>query len=73
MQKAFAEKWKSLDTLSKTTIAVLPSVEDAFEYIKNLSTEAGKKGESPQVHALITGSVHLIGRALGILEDVDAL
>lgn len=67
MQKTFAEKWRSLDPSSHSTIHVLPSVEDAFDCVRDLSDEVGK------VHVLITGSVHLIGRALGILESAEAL
>jgi folylpolyglutamate synthase len=32
-----------------------------------------KQQGEPKVHAFITGSVHLVGRALGILEGVEAL
>jgi len=67
MQKTFAEKWRSLDSSSMSEIHVLPSVEDAFDQVRDLSQEKGK------VHVLITGSVHLIGRALGILESAEAL
>ena len=65
-QKNFARRWGELDTSASTTIKVLPSVEDAVEYVKNLE-------DQDQVHAFITGSVHLVGRALGILEGVEAL
>jgi folylpolyglutamate synthase len=71
MQKAFAEKWRTLDPSSETTIEVLPSVEDALEYVRKLGSETS--GEQMEIHALITGSVHLVGRALGVLEDVDAV
>ncbi|KAB8302804.1 hypothetical protein EYC80_006149 [Monilinia laxa] len=67
MQKAFAEKWRSLDSNPNTDVKVLPSVEDAFEYVRSLSTD------DAHAQALITGSVHLVGRALGSLESVDAL
>ncbi|PVH86710.1 FolC bifunctional protein [Cadophora sp. DSE1049] len=67
MQKTFASKWRELDQSSSSTIHVLPSLEDAFACVQDLSQEKGK------VHVLITGSVHLIGRALGILEGADAL
>ncbi|KAJ8070391.1 hypothetical protein OCU04_000767 [Sclerotinia nivalis] len=67
MQKAFAEKWRSLDSSPDTDVQVLPSVEDAFEYVRSLSTD------DAHAQALITGSVHLVGRALGSLESVDAL
>ena len=74
MQKTFAEKWKELNPSSSTTVNVLPSVEDAFEYVRNLSGgNSGEGKEGKKVHAFITGSVHLVGRALGALEGVDAL
>ncbi len=77
MQKLFVEKWAELEgsePISK--IQVLPSVEDAFEYVRGLKVgkEAGKEaGGSDEIHVLITGSVHLVGRALGALEGADAL
>ncbi|TGO89538.1 hypothetical protein BPOR_0104g00020 [Botrytis porri] len=67
MQKAFADKWRSLDFILGTDVQVLPSVEDAFEYVRGLATDG------VHAQALITGSVHLVGRALGSLESVDAL
>ncbi|EDO01824.1 hypothetical protein SS1G_04299 [Sclerotinia sclerotiorum 1980 UF-70] len=67
MQKAFAEKWRSLDSNPDTDVQVLPSVDDALEYVRSLSTDDAH----PQ--ALITGSLHLVGRALGNLEKRDAL
>jgi folylpolyglutamate synthase len=73
MQMSFAKKWKELDSSSDTEVKVLPSIEDAFTYVRKLSSAAGGKNESRQVHAFITGSVHLVGRALGALEGVDAL
>ncbi|TVY41812.1 Folylpolyglutamate synthase [Lachnellula subtilissima] len=69
LQKAFAEKWKALDSSTSTTIQVLPTIEDAFKYVRNLqSVESGN-----QTSTLITGSVRLVGTALATLEDVDAL
>lgn len=71
LQKSFAEKWRTLDSSPETIIDVLTSVEDALEHVRKLSNNAspGKK----EAHTLVTGSVHLIGRALGILEGVDAV
>ena len=57
-----------LDISSSTMIKVLPSIEDAVEYVRSL-----EKQDDDKVHAFITGSVHLVGRALGILEGVEAL
>jgi len=75
LQKSFATKWRLLDPSPSTTIKVLPSIEDAIDYARGLQ----RNGDGPvprpdwQVHVLITGSVHLVGRALGALEGVDAL
>jgi folylpolyglutamate synthase len=69
MQKNFAKRWVELDTFSSTNVRVLPSVEDAVEYVRRLNVEPGER----RVHAFITGSVHLVGRALGILEGAEAL
>lgn len=72
MQKSFAEKWRTLDSSEVTAINVLPSVEDAVEHVRRLAN--GGEGDGDwEVHALITGSVHLVGRTLGVLEGVDAV
>ncbi|KAI1815567.1 tetrahydrofolylpolyglutamate synthase [Poronia punctata] len=67
-QRGFAEKWAALDPNAK--VAVLPTIEDAINHVRHLGTTV--KGEE-SVHALITGSLHLVGGALAILEQVDAL
>ncbi|KAK8132813.1 folylpolyglutamate synthase [Apiospora kogelbergensis] len=67
-QHQFAEKWSSLDP--RTKVVVLPTIEEAINYIRNLG-EGVQKGET--VQAFITGSLHLVGGALGILEGADAL
>ena len=72
MQKSFAEKWRALDPSPTTSIKVLPTIEDAFEYVRKLDPEA-ENGKENEIHALITGSLHLVGRALGALEGVDAV
>jgi folylpolyglutamate synthase len=85
LQKAFAEKWHELDP--SANIQVLLSLEDAFEYARDVGgTELAfeyldeMRGRQPtndlelgKVHVLVTGSVHLVGRALGELEGADAL
>ena len=74
MQKTFAKKWKELDPSSSATVNILPSLEDAFEYVRNLSGGSSTEGkDGDEVDAFITGSIHLVGRALGVLEGVDAL
>jgi folylpolyglutamate synthase len=68
-QRMFAEKWSQLDPSAKIT--VLPSIEGAINHVRELSK--GLENEQDAVQALITGSLHLVGGALGILEGVDAL
>lgn len=67
-QHAFAEKWAKLDP--EASIMVIHSIEEAINTARGLSkdVEPGQK-----VQALITGSLHLVGGALGILEKADAL
>jgi folylpolyglutamate synthase len=80
MQKDFAARWQELDSISSyrhaAQVHVLTSVEQAMEYVKSLSENKNIIGKEDEVrvHALVTGSVHLVGRTLGILEGgVDAL
>jgi folylpolyglutamate synthase len=74
LQNTFAERWLELDPSPSTTIKVLPFIEDALDYVRNLNVEVGKDGkEDVKTQVLITGSLHLVGRALGALEGVDAL
>ncbi|PBP26795.1 putative Folylpolyglutamate synthase, partial [Diplocarpon rosae] len=72
LQTTFAEKWKSLDPASSTSVQVFTSLEQAFGYVRELSSEGQATGNA-EVQAFITGSVHLIGRALGVLEGTDAI
>jgi folylpolyglutamate synthase len=68
-QHQFAEKWSSLDPTSK--VVVLPTIEDAINHVRTLGKAVDEK---ETVQALITGSLHLVGGALGILEGgADAL
>lgn len=66
MQKQFAAKWKSLDP--RVSVAVVSSIEEALDYAKNLA-----KGDGKEAQALITGSLHLVGGALSVLEGATAL
>ncbi|KAI0505789.1 tetrahydrofolylpolyglutamate synthase [Xylaria bambusicola] len=67
-QHGFAEKWAALDP--KAHITVVPTIEDAINHVRGLSASVV---EGQTVQALITGSLHLVGGALAILEGVDAL
>lgn len=68
VQRRFAERWSELD--QKADISVAPSIEETMNKARNL-TKSLKQGETVQV--FITGSLHLVGGALGILEGADAL
>ncbi len=67
-QRAFGEKWASLDP--SANILVVASIEEAIDTVRRL-TPALKDGET--IQALITGSLHLAGGALAILDGADAL
>lgn len=60
VQKRFAEVWAELD--QTPIIHTLPTIQDAIELIKELSEEQ----ETTDV--LVTGSIHLVGGALTLLE-----
>ena len=68
VQRRFAEKWAALDPEAK--VLAVPTIEESIEYARHLS-EGLKEGE--KVQAFVTGSLHLVGGALGILEKADAL
>ncbi|TLS28947.1 hypothetical protein PpBr36_00699 [Pyricularia pennisetigena] len=73
VQHAFAKKWLELDP-NVGEIKIVGSVEEAIQAVRKLA--AGKPTSTAdknhqihsQVQALITGSIHLIGGALEILE-----
>lgn len=67
-QHIFAEKWSSLDPAAD--VKVMSSIEAAISHVRDLSKEVGSEDT---VQAFITGSLHLVGGALGILEGADAL
>lgn len=65
MQKAFKEKWEAMDP--GAAVVLSESIEGALKYVRGLTDQKG------EVQALITGSLHLVGGALGVLEGGDAL
>ncbi|KAI1169966.1 FolC bifunctional protein [Nemania sp. FL0916] len=67
-QRAFAEKWALLEPTAK--ISVVPTIEHAINHVRDVGASVG---EGQAVQAFITGSLHLVGGALAILEGVDAL
>ncbi|KAK2023349.1 folylpolyglutamate synthase [Colletotrichum zoysiae] len=68
VQRRFAERWSRLDP--RADVRVVPTIEEALDHVRGTAAAAAE-GES--VQALVTGSLHLVGGALGILEGADAL
>lgn len=68
VQRRFAEKWAELDPAAN--VVVVPTIEEALGYARQLGQALG---EGERVQAYVAGSLHLVGGALAILEQVDAL
>ncbi|OAQ66983.1 folylpolyglutamate synthase [Pochonia chlamydosporia 170] len=67
VQKRFAEKWREIDPAAN--VVVMPTIEEALDYARRV----GEGLDEGKVMAYVTGSLHLVGGALGILEKADAL
>ncbi|KAI2641079.1 tetrahydrofolylpolyglutamate synthase [Xylaria nigripes] len=67
-QRGFAQTWAALDPSAK--IAVVPTIEEAIDHMRNIGTSVDKE---QKLQVLITGSLHLVGGALSILEDAEVL
>lgn len=67
-QRAFADKWKILDPNANVTL--VPSIQEAIGKVRSLAQTLD--GEHT-AQAMITGSLHLVGGALGILEGASAM
>ncbi|TDZ27525.1 Folylpolyglutamate synthase [Colletotrichum sidae] len=68
VQRQFADRWKELDP--QADVKVIPTIEEALNHVRGMA-EGLDEGET--VQAFVTGSLHLVGGALGILEGADAL
>lgn len=68
VQRRFAERWAALDPAAN--VMVMPTIEQSIDFARGL---AEGLGEGETVQAFVTGSLHLVGGALGILENADAL
>ncbi|KAF2755139.1 putative tetrahydrofolylpolyglutamate synthase [Pseudovirgaria hyperparasitica] len=60
VQKALAETWREIDPV--VDVSVLRTIEEAVEKVREIA------GGEEEVMALITGSLHLVGGALEVLE-----
>ncbi|KAF7559376.1 hypothetical protein G7046_g4772 [Stylonectria norvegica] len=68
VQRSFADKWTAMAPDAK--VMAMPTIEQSIDYAR-LVGDGLKDGEKAQV--FITGSLHLVGGALEILEKADAL
>lgn len=68
IQKRFAEVWSELDTHAK--VQITPSIADTISYVQSLSAESNNTTE---ISVFVTGSFHLVGGALSVLEDASIL
>ena len=62
LQQTLAAEWRTISPDTKAVVAV-PTIEDAVDYVRQI------EGGDVDVRVLITGSFHLIGGALTILEE----
>ncbi len=63
MQKGLRDTWGELD--ADCTVEVKGSIEEAVGWVRGV---AEKEGKGKEVKCLVTGSVHLVG---GFLEVLD--
>ncbi|ROT39569.1 FolC bifunctional protein [Sodiomyces alkalinus F11] len=68
VQRIFADKWRTLDPSAK--ISLIPTIQEALDHVRSLSKDVK---EDQTVQAFVTGSLHLVGGALSVLEGADAL
>ena len=60
LQRELADVWQNLDP--NTEVAALPSIEEAIDYVRDINGGAG------ETQVLVTGSFHLLGGVLSVLE-----
>lgn len=67
VQRGLAETWRGVDT--ETMVEVKGSIEEAVGWCRDVAGKEseGGQGES-EVMVLVTGSVHLVGGFLEVLE-----
>lgn len=71
VQKALAETWSSID--SSADVQVLKTIEEAVTRARDIAgVWAREAGAEAEVMVLITGSLHLVGGALEMLETHPA-
>lgn len=67
VQEALAKTWSEIDP--QTEVKVVRTIEEAVKYARGVAAEAKAQEEGEQVKVLITGSLHLVGGALEVLDS----
>ncbi|KAF2476643.1 FolC bifunctional protein [Lindgomyces ingoldianus] len=72
VQRALAKTWSDIDPTAD--VSVLKTIEEAIREVRAIAGNYVKNGErgNDEVMVLITGSLHLVGGALEVLETGDA-
>lgn len=71
VQKALAKTWAEID--STADVRVLKTIEEAIGTARALAREwAEEAGADAEVMVLVTGSLHLVGGAIEVLESKEA-
>jgi folylpolyglutamate synthase len=67
VQKTLAQTWQSIDPT--TEVLVLGTIEEAVEFVRTLAEkDSGQSQDRNEVKALVTGSLHLVGGFLDVIE-----
>jgi folylpolyglutamate synthase len=63
VQHTLAESWKEIDPKAQTL--VFSTIEEAVDYVRDLSKQSS---DGTPVKTLVTGSLHLVGGFLDVIE-----
>lgn len=67
VQKSLADTWKALDPAAE--VKVFPTIEDAVDFTRDLAKQTSSTSEDPApIGAFVTGSLHLVGGFLDVIE-----
>lgn len=67
VQNGLKATWQQIDP--ETIGEVKASIEEAVQWVRDVVKERGEEGEEEEVMTLVTGSLHLVGGFLDILES----
>jgi len=70
VQKALAKTWSEIDSIAE--VRVMKTIEEAVSVARGLARE-WTDGTDAEVMVLVTGSLHLVGGALEVLESTKTI